>query len=150
MTILRKPIINALFITLFSCIYCMLFTIPANHIELYRILNKPETLNSHFWNYCTNFIVEGNTRYISIIFSALTVSIIILSVIKRKKFDEYQFKGLIHSLMYCGLLSIFLLPISLLLIISDRNYAIETIYVIVTIDWLTILIVDLFHLIKKE
>lgn len=150
MTILRKPIINALFITLFSCIYCMLFTIPANHMELYRILNKPETLKSPFWNYCTNFIIEGNTRYISMIFVVLTIFIVIFSVIKREKFDEFQFKGLIHSLTYCGLLSIFLLPISLLLIISDTNYAIETIYVIATIDWLTILIADLFHLIKKE
>lgn len=150
MTIFRKPIISTLFITFFSCIYCLLFAIPANHMELYRVLNKRETLNSPFWNYCTNFIKEGNTRYISMLFGILTVSIIMLSVIKRKKFDEYEFKGLTHSLMYCGLLSILLLPITLLLIISDRNYAIETIYVIVTIDWLTILLVDLFHLIKKS
>lgn len=145
MTIFRKPITNALFITFFSCIYCLLFSIPADHIEFYRLMNKQQTLN-----YCFKFIREGNTRYISMLFGALTVSIIILSVIKRKKFDEYQFKGLIHSLMYCGLLSILLIPITLLSILSDRNYAIETIYVIATIDWLTILLVDLFHLIKKN
>lgn len=150
MTIFRKPIINALFITFFSCIYCLLFSIPADHIEFYRLMNKQQTIDNTFWNFCFRLIREGNARYISMLFGVLTVSIIILSVIKRKKFDEYQFKGLIHSLMYCGLLSILLIPITLLSILSDRNYAIEIIYVIATIDWLTILLVDLFHLIKKN
>ena len=129
-------------------IYYLLFTFPINYIE-HTLTSKPQTLASSFWNQCTLFISLGYTKYIGILFIILALTIAFFSL-KSKKYDEYQLNGLLCGLICCGLITILLIPICLLLILSDRNYVIEIIYVIATIDWLTVMTVDLIFVIKNS
>lgn len=149
MRILKHPIINAVFVGLISAIYSFVFIFTSKHVEFSRMLSKSKTLQSYFWNEWSGFIRVGNMKYIAYIIIGLTLTILMLSITKRiKKYDEYQVSILSKSLIIAGLLSIIMLPIMLVMLLSDSNYTIETIFLFAVIQWCGALIADLVYVIK--
>lgn len=64
MKIMRKPQINAVIISAVSMFYALVFILISGHIEFERILNHADTLNSAFWNGWSDFLKQGNMKYI--------------------------------------------------------------------------------------
>lgn len=150
MKILKHPIVNAMFISLMSAVYSFLFIFTSNHIEFLRLLSNSDTLQSDFWNGWSDFIKAGNMRYIGYAIIILTLVILLIMFIKpTKKYDEYQRSILSKSLVVAGVLSILIIPIIMIMILSDPNYAIETIFLFAVIQWFVVLVTDIIYVIKN-
>ncbi len=149
MKIMRKPFTNSIIITVVSAFYAFIFISASGHIELERILNHPATLNSTFWNLWNVFLRQGNLKHIGYFYIALTLAIVILSIIRKRDYDEYQTGILEKGLIISGIAMVALFPITILLILSDRGYAIEFVTFLVVAHWSILLIADLIYVIKQ-
>lgn len=148
MRILRNPRINALLISIVSVFYTILFIFTSNHVEFMRLLSSSKTLNSDFWNGWSVFIQNGNMKYIGYVIIALTLVIIVLTTLRKQKYDEYQVNILEKGLITAGIITVFMLPMALLLVLSDGNYVIESLFLLLTIQWLGVLATDLIYTAK--
>lgn len=149
MRLLKHSIGNATFIALMSAVYSFLLILTSNHIEFLRLLANSSTLQSDFWNGWSDFIRAGNMKYIGYAIIILTLIIILFMILKpTKKYDEYQISILSKSLIVAGILSILMTPIITILLLSDPNYAIETIFLFAIVQWLGVLITDLIYVIR--
>jgi hypothetical protein len=150
MNLLKNPVVNALFIGFMSVIYSFLFIFTSNHIEFLRLLPEGKTLQSDFWNGWSDFIRAGNMKYIGYAIIILTLIILLLMLFKRtKKYDEYQLSILTKSLIIAGVLSILMIPIIMLLILSDPSYTIETIFLFAVVQWLGVLVAEIVYVIRR-
>ncbi|QGH34470.1 hypothetical protein GI584_10710 [Gracilibacillus salitolerans] len=149
MSLLKQPIINIIFIGFMSVIYSFIFIFTAGHMEFVSILSHRETLNSSFWNGWSDFLRTGNMRFIGYLIIGLTIAIIVFILIKkRKKYDEYQVSILSKSLLVAGTLSILMIPFMMILLLSDSNYAVETIFLFASVQWISVLVSYLIYVIK--
>ncbi len=142
MKILRKPQINAAVIAVISALYAVMFSLVSGHVEFDRILDHANTLNSAFWNAWTVFLKQGNLKYIGYSYLVVTIVIVIASFAKRRNYDEYQTSILGKGIMVMGIALVALFPIALLLVLSDPQYAIETVMFLVAVHWAIVLIAD--------
>lgn len=142
MKILRKPQINAAVIAAISALYAVMFSLISGHVEFDRILEHANTLNSAFWNAWTVFLKQGNLKYIGYSYLVVTIVIVIASFAKRRNYDEYQTSILGKGIMVMGIALVALFPIALLLVLSDPQYAIETVMFLVVVHWAIVLIAD--------
>ena len=142
MKILRKPQINAAVIAVISALYAVMFSLVSGHVEFDRILDHANTLNSAFWNAWTVFLKQGNLKYIGYSYLVVTIVIVIASFAKRRNYDEYQTSILGKGIMVMGIALVALFPIALLLVLSDPQYAIETVMFLVVVHWAIVLIAD--------
>lgn len=148
MTLLKNPKANAFFIAIISIIYALLFIITSNHMEFKRFLSHSSTLNSRFWNLWSDFISDGNMIYFGYVIIILAVVNVLLLLLKKKKYDEYQVNILAKGLIAAGIISIIMLPIACILVISDPNYVIEILFLLLTLQWTGTLVVDLIYTAK--
>ncbi len=123
MRFFRKPLINAAII---SILYALIFILVSGHMEFERILNHADTLNSSFWNTWSAFLQQGNMKYIGYAYIALTVVIVILSMIRKGDYDEYQIGILEKGFIVMGAAMVIVFPMALILVLSDPSYSIET------------------------
>jgi uncharacterized MnhB-related membrane protein len=138
--------ISTLFISVISAFYAFLFIITSNHIEFIRLFPHSKTLNSVFWNCWSTFVQNGNMKYMSYVIIILTTVIIFLTIFKKQKYNEYEIMA--RGFVTAGIISVFLFPLLLLLVLSDINYAIESMFLIMSIQWISVLIVNLFYITK--
>lgn len=147
---LEHPFLHAVFLGLMSFVYAFLFIFTSTHLEFTRQINHDHTLNNNFWNNWSNFILNGNMKYIGYLIIILTLIIFILIITKKiRKYDEYQTNILSRSLIIAGLLSVIMIPFMMIMILSDINYSIETVFLFATIQWLGVLIAYLYFVIKN-
>lgn len=142
MKILRKPQINAAVIAVISALYAVMFSLISGHVEFDRILDHANTLNSAFWNAWTVFLKQGNLKYIGYSYLVVTIVIVIAAFAKRRNYDEYQTSILGKGIIVMGIALVALFPIALLLVLSDPQYAIETVKFLVVVHWAIVLIAD--------
>lgn len=138
--IIRNPGINALFILIITAIYSSVFILTSGHPEFERILKNTKTLSSAFWNAWSDFLIRGNMKYIGYAYLVLAVAIVILSFIRKHDYDEYQTGILEKGLIISGMVMVCLFPPALFLVLSDPNYAVETILFLVAVHWSAVLI----------
>lgn len=148
MRILRKPQTNAVIISVVSIFYALVFIIISGHLEFERILNHAETLNSPFWNGWSIFLKQGNMKYIGYAYIALALAIVIISIVRKRDYDEYQTGILEKGMIVMGTALMLLFPITLIMVLSDHSYSIETLMFLVVAHWSIVLIADLIYVIK--
>lgn len=148
MKILRKPQTNAIIISVVSIFYALVFILISGHLEFERILDHAETLNSPFWNGWSAFLKQGNLKYIGYAYIVLTLAIVMISIVRKRDYDEYQTGILEKGLIVMGAAMILLFPIALILVLSDRSYSIETMMFLVVAHWSIVLLADLIYVIK--
>lgn len=148
MNLLKNPVVNAVSIGFMSTIYSFIFIFTSNHIEFLGLLSKGKTLQSEFWQGWSDFIIAGNMKYIGYVIIILSFIIVLLMFLKGiKKYDEYQLSMLNKSLITAGVLAILMIPIIMILIISDPSYTIETIFLFAVVQWLGVLAANLVYVI---
>lgn len=148
MRILKSRYINATVVSVISLIYAVTFILTSNHLEFERMLNHRETLTNDFWNGWSTFVRQGNLKYIGYVYIIIIIFIAALSVRQKSSYDEYQVGILTSSFVSAGILMLLLFPTALLLVLSDPNYAIETIIFLVVAHWSVFLIADLIYAVK--
>lgn len=140
---------NAVFLSLMSACYAFLFILTSDHLEFSRLLSKSNTLQSGFWNGWSGFIRAGSMKYVGYGIIALTAVILVLMLLKRtKSYDEFQMSILSKSLIIAGILSIVMLPVLMVMLLSDTNYTVETIFLFGTVQWFSILFAELFYVVR--
>ncbi len=148
MKILRNPKVNAAIILIITAFYSLVFILTSGHIEFERMLNHADTLSFDFWNLWSDFLMQGNMKYIGYVYIVFAAVIVILSFIRKRDYDEYQTGILEKGFIVTGIVMVCLFPLALLLILSDPNYSIETIMLLVVVHWSTVLLSDLVYVIK--
>ncbi len=145
MRITRDPKINAAIILLITAAYSLVFILTSGHIEFERMLDRSSTSNSAVWNTWSNFLIQGNMKYIGYVYIVLAAVIVILSLIRKRDYDEYQAGILEKGFMVAGMVMVCLFPLALLLVLSEPKCSIETIMLLVVAHWSTVLITDLVY-----
>lgn len=145
MKLMKNPYINAVVIAIISIFYAAVFIITSGHIEFHSILNHSQTLNSTFWNGWSAFLQQGNLKYVGYAYIVVAVCILVLSFVRKKNYDEYQVGILTTSIVATGIVLLLLFPITLLLVMSDPNYAVETLLFLVVAHWSVFLLVNLIY-----
>ena len=135
MRIMKNPYINAIVTSVISLAYAAVFILTSGHIEFERLLNHSQTLNRAFWNNWSTFLLHGNLKYIGYVYITAAISIIILSIIRKKNYDEYQAGILTTSFVAMGVIMLLLFPTALLLVLSDPNYAVEILMFLIVVHW---------------
>ena len=148
MKIIRNPYLNAAVTSVISLAYAAVFILTSGHIEFERILNHSHTLNSAFWNNWSMFLLHGNLEYIGYVYIAAAISVIVLSIIRKKNYDEYQVGILTTSLVAMGVILLLLFLAVLLLVLSDPNYAVEMLMFLIVTHWSVFLVANLIYAIK--
>lgn len=148
MKLIKNPYVNAAITATISFFYAVIFILTSGHLEFERLLGHEQTLNSVFWNSWSAFLQQGYLKYIGYIYVLIAICVVIISLIRRKNYDEYQTGILAISFIVNGFIMLLLFPIALLLTLSDPNYAVETIVFLVVVHWSAFLIPDLVYTIK--
>lgn len=148
MSILRKPQVNATIMMLVSLFYGLIFIFTSGHIEFLRLLNHSQSLSNEFWNAWSEFLRQGNMKYFGYSYILLAAVIVIFSFFKRENYDEYQVGVLEKGLIVAGIAMMLLFPVSLFLILSDPNYAVETVMFLIIAHWSVVLVADLGYVVK--
>ena len=148
MKVLKKPYINAIVIAVVSAFYALIFILISGHVEFERLLNRTVTLNSTFWNGWSAFLKQGSIKYIGYVYLLLAIIIVLLSFVKKRDYDEYQKCILEKGILTMGVIMIMTFPISLIMVLSDPSYCVETLMFLVVLHWTIVLIMDLIYVIK--
>lgn len=148
MKVLKKPYINAIVIAVVSAFYALIFILISGHVEFERLLNRTVTLNSTFWNGWSAFLKQGSIKYIGYVYLLLAIIIVLLSFVKKRDYDEYQKSILEKGILTMGVIMIMTFPISLIMVLSDPSYCVETLMFLVVLHWTIVLIMDLIYVIK--
>lgn len=148
MRIIRKPKISAAIIAIISVFYAVIFVIISQHIEFMRILEKKTTLNPMFWNIWSDFLKQGNLKYIGYVYFVSAFFIVIQSFIRKQDYDEYQVGILEKGFIVMGAIMVLLMPVMMILILSDPNYSVEAVMFLVVVHWSVTLIFDWFYIIR--
>ncbi|MBQ6867733.1 MAG: hypothetical protein IJO16_03560 [Clostridia bacterium] len=148
MKFLRKPAVNTAVISVISAFYAFVFIFTSGHIEFESMLNHSKTLNSTFWNGWSDFIKNGNMKYIGCFYIVTALIIAIISLIHKKEYDEYQAGIFEKGVMIMGTVMLCLFPVALIMILSDANYAVEMLMFLVTAHWTVVLAADLIYVIR--
>jgi hypothetical protein len=85
MRVMKNPYINAVVTSVISFAYAAVFILTSGHIEFERMLHHSQTLNRAFWNNWSIFLLHGNLKYIGYVYITAAISIIILSIIRKKE-----------------------------------------------------------------
>ena len=147
MKLMKNPYINAAVTAVISLLYASVFILTSGHLEFQRILNHAKTLNS-IWNSWSAFIQQGSLKYVGYVYIVVAICIFVLSFIRKRNYDEYQAGILTTSFIVTGIALLLLFPAALLLVMSDPNYAVEAIMLLVVIHWSVFLFVNLMYSIK--
>ncbi len=143
--LLRYPVINGIFISLFSAFYSLIFLITAGHMEFQSILyytsNTQRT--KPFWGSWAAFLHAGQQKYVSIGIIVLTLVIIALLIKRRRPYDEYQVKVLTDCFMVAGFITLCTFAFLFFYILSEHVGIVEKITLFAMIHWLSILLADL-------
>ena len=145
---LRHPYVNAAVTCAISLVYAAVFIVTSGHLEFQRMLSHGQTLSSPFWNGFSAFVRQGNLRYIGYLYIAAAIFVVAFSWLRKKDYDEYQVRILTAGFTVTGAVMLLLFPAALLLVLSDPNYAIETILFLVVAHWSLFLGISLFCTIK--
>lgn len=148
MRLMKNPQFNAAVVSVISVFYALVFIITSGHLEFQRVLAHGQTLNSSLWNGWSAFLQQGRLKYIGYVYIAAALCVFLLSLARKKHYDEYQAGILTTSFIVTGIALLLLFPTALLLIISDPNYAVEAMMLLVVIHWSVFLFVDLIYLVK--
>ena len=142
---IKNPYVNAAVASSISLLYAVVFILTSGHLEFERILNRGQTLSSPFWNSWSALLQQGNLKYIGYIYIAISICMIGLSLLRKRCYDEYQASVLTTSFMAAGLILLVLFPAALLMVMSDPNYAVETLLFLIVAHWSVFLLVDLIY-----
>ena len=149
MKLLRYPLVNGVFVSIFSAFYAFILIITSNHTEFQRILyyTKAKAANSNNLSAWGEFLYNGHQKYIGIAMIALTVLIIVLLVLRKRSYDEYHVEILSKSFLLAGFITICLVAIFFFLILSEPIAIVEKITLFVILHWMSILVADLIFII---
>lgn len=148
MKLMRHPYVNAAITASISLFYGAVFLVTSGHLEFERMLRHAQTVNHAFWNGWSAFVGQGCLKYVGCAYILAALCVVLLSVVRKRDYDEYQAGLLSMSFMVTGIVLLFLFPVALLLILSDRNYAMEVSLFLVVAHWSVFLAVNLVCTVK--
>lgn len=153
MILLKNRLLNSTAVTLISLFYGALFILISEHIEFISIMPK-SSANYAFWDEWREFLLSGNIKYIGI--ATILIGLIILAraiytsiKYKRVELDEYEVSLLQKGLGVAGITAILLIPILLILVLSEPQYAVPFALFFAIITWSTFALASLFFVFRR-
>lgn len=138
---LKNPMTNAIYIASITAIYAMIFIVSSEFVSKYAYW-----LSDSWWSL---FIQNKNMKFIGLGMIGIAIIIDIFSVLRRKKYDEYQIIALEKIMLFNGLFITIIFPLSLFILIFAPIYFVETIFAFILFQWLYMVITEVLYLFKN-
>lgn len=136
MSKLKYPVMNSFIISSITFIYGFIFIFTSKQNLL---------VSSNAWG---DFIKDGNMKVIGIIMIAIA-AVFEAIVIRQKNFDEYQVNRIKQSIFLNGILSFYLLPVSVVLVVLYPEKAIEIMFAFLIVLWTITILINMILLIIR-
>ena len=95
---LKNPMTNAIYIASITAIYAMIFIVSSEFVSKYAYW-----LSDSWWSL---FIQNKNMKFIGLGMIGIAIIIDIFSVLRRKKYDEYQIIALEKIMLFNGIFNV--------------------------------------------
>ena len=145
--ILKRPLVNAVCIGLFSAFYTVLFFITARRTEfeniLYYVRLKENT--NPFWSFWSAFLAAGHQRFIAMTLAAITVFVVLLLVTRRKSYDEYHMSILINCFVAALVLTLVAIALLFLVVLGNPFGIIEKFMLFIVAHWAAVVLANLAY-----
>ena len=144
-SLLRRPFVNALCISLFTAFYGLIFIITSRHIEFENLLyySRVSYNTDSFWTDGSNFLAAGHQAYIAYALIAITILVVVMLLLRKHPYDEYHISLLNGCLTVAIVLTLIAIAIFYLMILSDPNGIVEKFTLFITIHWTVVVLADL-------
>lgn len=143
--ILRRPLVNAVCIGIFSMFYTVVFVVTATSASFSSILSYAgaEEASSAFWMGWSRFLAAGHHQYIAYVLLAATAVVVCLLFLRRKPYDEYHTAILLLSLVVALVLTLVAIAVFYLTMLADPTGMIEKFTLFITLHWATVVACDI-------
>ncbi|MEA4896306.1 MAG: hypothetical protein VB064_13760 [Oscillospiraceae bacterium] len=144
-SLLRRPSVNAVCISLFTAFYGLIFILTSGHGEFQDLLYYSRTSNgkASFLKSFSSFLAAGHQAYIAYALIAITIVVVVLLLIRRHPYDEYHISLLSGCLAVAVVLTMIAIAIFYLAILSESNGIVEKFTLFITIHWTVVVLADL-------
>ncbi|NLU52027.1 MAG: hypothetical protein GXX10_04075 [Clostridiaceae bacterium] len=150
MKLLRYPLVNGVFVSLFTAFYALILIFTSNHLEFQRILyyTKAKAANLSNLSSWGEFLYNGHQKYIGMAMIALTILIVVLLILRKKTYDEYHVQILSKCFLIAGFITICLVALFFFMVLSEPVAIVEKFTLFVILHWMSILVADLIFIIS--
>lgn len=138
---LKYPMANAFYMAAITAVYATIFIVSSEFISNYNIL-----LSNSWW---ALFISSKNMKFVGIAMIGIAVIIDMFSVMRRKKFDEYQILALEQIMIFNGVFMAILFPLSVFVLIFAPMCFAETVFALILLQWAIIVITETAYMFKN-
>lgn len=140
MNILRNPMVNSFWLAFLSAVYGAIMIIASKQLNITSFGSN---------NIISRLMSSKNALFIGL-FMIFTATIIdVLSVFRRKKYDEYQVKQLEKTIIVNGLVTTLIVPILVCGIVFFPLYGLEIIFILFLLQWIVLVISEVYYLINN-
>lgn len=141
---LKRPVINAVCLSLFTAFYALVFIMTANSAawKIHLGSSCSETASPLFsvWH---DFLRAGGHAFLAYGLIAVTAVVVFLLLRRRKPYDEYHISLLKNCLVISLLLCLAAIALFYLAVLSDTSGILEKFTLFVVLNWGTIVFADL-------
>lgn len=145
--LLRKPVTNAVCISLFTSFYSLIFIVTSGHMEFDSLLyyNRVTRRGESFWYAWCDFLAAGHHADIAYALIALTFAVVILLLTRRRPYDEYHVGQLVTCLVVAMFLTLIAIALFYFAILSESAGIVEKFTLFIVIHWATVVLADLVY-----
>lgn len=141
MRLLKNPMTNAFYLVFVTTLYAAVFIVSSEFTGNYVVL-----LSKSSW---AAFIENGNLRYIGVGMIGIAIVVDVISALRRRKYDEYQVGILEKVIVFSGIFAVIFFPLAAVILIWLPSYFVETIFVLVILQWFITIIAEAAYLFKN-
>lgn len=146
--LLKHPATNAICLSIFSGFYATLFIVfsrvdtALSQMLYYRDPDGPASFMTRW----SGFLASGNLSYLAYGFLGLTAVVIIMLIIRRRPYDEYQMTILRNCLAVALALTLVAIALFYWFIMINPFGIVEKFTLFVAINWATVLLADIVYI----
>ena len=141
--LLKSPLVNALFLSLFSVFYALVFLLNSKNL----LSDTPASaFDRHdFWSFWRGFLLADHHLYLVYLLFVVTAVVVLLLFRRRHDLDEYQTSVMINCFIVALALVLSAIALFYLLIVTDPTALPEKFTLFILIHWATVVFADLFY-----
>lgn len=146
--LLKHPATNAICLSIFSCFYAALFFIFSRTDGAFQDVLYYGDLEAAtpFMAGWSNFLAAGKLNYVAGGLLALTAAVVIMLIVRRRPYDEYQMSILRNCLAVALTLTLIAIAIFYMIVMAYPAGIIEKFTLFITIHWVAVVVADIAYI----
>ena|GEM_PF-552281 len=156
--IIKSPAINAVCLGLLTAFYSLVFIGTSGHSEFVNALYYSRisaledylVVDRYFWLNWSQFLAEGHQKYIAFILIAVSAAVIVMLLLRRRPFDEYDVDRLAVCLIAALVITIIAIAMLYLSFLFASYAIVENFTLFIVVHWVAVVLSDLVFVILRN